>query len=507
MKYILGIDVGTSSVKAVLFDEGGREVYSAGRASHTIRQGNTAEQDMLAVWENVKSCIRSVAEEAADVRGDIVGIGITGQGEGCWLVDQNGQPLRNAILWCDGRAAEEVAAITRDAPEIARLYHETVGCTPLSGSAMMLLKWMSIHQPEILDRAFRMFNCKDWIRYRLTGVMAGEISDAFMSLIDAETDTVAEKLLEALGLSRYRRLIADPLPSDAVAGALTAEAAGELGLPAELPVIAGAVDTSATALGLGAVRAGDACVILGTTCASEIILTKEGCRFGEGNSRYEKHAVPGLYMNLQPTMNGTPNIDWALRTIARTEDYRQVDDILRRVPVGSGGVIYHPYIGSSGERAPFYHPYACASFMGLCQSTTGDALVRAVYEGLCLAIRDCLGDVSGGGTLYLAGGGAKSEVWPQILADAVGMTVAIPDGKEIGARGVALIAGVALGLYADYEEAVEKTRSYSRVYLPDPVRAGQYDLLYGLYREMRMQYTSIWDRRRAVMEAVAAAEQ
>jgi len=194
MKYILGIDVGTSSVKAVLFDEGGREVYSAGRASHTIRQGNTAEQDMLAVWENVKSCIRSVAEEAADVRGDIVGIGITGQGEGCWLVDQNGQPLRNAILWCDGRAAEEVAAITRDAPEIARLYHKTVGCIPLSGSAMMLLKWMSIHQPEILERAFRMFNCKDWIRYRLTGVMAGEISDAFMSLIDAESDTVAEKL-------------------------------------------------------------------------------------------------------------------------------------------------------------------------------------------------------------------------------------------------------------------------------------------------------------------------
>ena len=504
MKYILGIDVGTSSVKAVLFDANGREVHSAGCAGRTYQRGNIAEQDMLEVWENVKTCIRAVAAKAD---GTVEGIGITGQGEGCWLVDREGNPLQNAILWCDGRAAAQVEEITKVHPELGQLYHKTVGCTPLSGSAMMLLRWMAAHREDVLKKAWRLFNCKDYIRYRLTGVMGTEITDAFMSLIDADSDKVAVELLEKLGLSQYRDLIAEPFASGEIAGMLSEEAAAEVGLPAGIPVVAGAVDTSATALGLGAIHAGDACVILGTTCASEIILTAADCRFGEGNTRYEKHAVPGLYMDLQPTMNGTPNIDWILRNVARTEAFHEVDAMLQRVPVGSCGVMYHPYIGAAGERAPFYHPHACASFMGLRQETTAEILVRAVYEGICMSIRDCLGPMIGRGTLYLGGGGAKSEIWPQILADAVGMAVAIPDGKEIGAKGVAMICGVALGWYQDYQEAVEKTCSYARIYRPDPVNVKKYDMLYELYREMRLQYASLWDRRRQVMDRIAALDQ
>ena len=216
--------------------------------------------------------------------------------------------------------------------------------------------------------------------------------------------------------------------SDTVTGVTTEAFARETGLPAGIPVIAGALDTSATAVGLGAIHEKDACVILGTTCASEIVMKKEDCRFGAENTRYEKHPISELYVELQPTLNGTPNIDWMLENIAKTKDFNEIDRIVDSVPVGCGGVVYHPYISVAGERAPFYHPYARASFFGISQVTTRDQLIRAVYEGISLSIRDCLQNIDKDAKIYLAGGGAKSPVWAQMIADVMGKTVMILRG-------------------------------------------------------------------------------
>jgi len=364
---------------------------------------------------------------------------------------------------------------------------------------MMLLKWMRQHRADTLNKAAHVFCCKDWIRFKMTGNVNGEITDSFMSLIDAETNNVAAKLMDALELSDYYDRIPSPLWSDAIAGTLLDALADEWKLPRGIPVIAGAVDTGATALGLGAIKENDACVILGTTCACETVLQKENCQFGADGSRYEKHPIHSLYVELQPTMNGTPNIDWMLKNIATTSDFSEIDAMVSKVPVGCGGVIYHPYISTAGERAPFYHPYASAGFFGLSQSTSREAMVRAVYEGISLSIRDCLTNADKSGTIYLAGGGAKSPVWAQMIADVLCMRVTVSKGKEFGAKGVALIAGVALGIYSDFAEAVNTACHYDQVYMPDPLNTQKYDLLYDLYKQIRLQHMELWTARHDVL--------
>ena len=437
---------------------------------------------------------------------EIIGIGVTGQGEGCWLIDKNGNPVQNAILWCDGRATEVVREITEDYPEIGKYYHTTTGCPPLLGNQMILLKWMKENRKEILDQADKMLFCKDWVRFKMTGEIRTELTDSLTSLVDVQTGKIAEELLEKLGLTEYRSYLPDPGHSDEVVGTILDSFADEMGLNRGLPIIAGSLDTSATAVGLGAVHEKDVCVILGTTCASEIVLRKEDCDFGAENSRYEKHSLGELYVSLQPTLNGTPNIDWMLENIANTKDFNEIDQMIERVPVGCGGVVYHPYISVAGERAPFYHPYARASFFGLSQVTTRETLVRAVYEGITLSIRDCLQDVDRSGTIFLAGGGAKSPVWAQMIADVIGMKVMIPEGKELGAKGVALMVGVQIGLYKDYDEAVEKACTFKHVYEPNLKNTKKYDLLYDLYKKIRLQNNEIWNQRHQMNKLMRAID-
>ena len=508
MKYILGIDVGTSNVKAVLFDEHGNEASVASRESKTINsKGNKVEQDMDAVWERVKYCIQMVVQSGVAAKEDIAGVGVTGQGEGCWLIDKEGNSVQNAILWCDGRAVNEVGAITKENPKVGKMYHKTTGTPPLLGNQMILLKGMKENRKDLLDKADKLVFCKDWIRFKLTGEIKTEITDSLTSLINVQTEEIAIDLMDAMNIAEYRGYLPDPVRSDDVVGTVLDSFADEVGLRRGLPVIAGALDTSATAVGLGAIHEKDVCVILGTTCASEIVMKKEDCDFGAENSRYEKHPLGDLYVELQPTLNGTPNIDWLLENVANTKDFNEIDKMIDSVPVGCGGVVYHPYISVAGERAPFYHPYARASFFGISQATTRETLVRAVYEGITLSIRDCLMNVDKSGTIFLAGGGAKSPVWAQMIADAIGMKVMIPAGKELGAKGVALMVGVSQGLYKDYEEAVEKACTFTRVYEPNKKNTKKYDILYELYKNIRMHNDEFWNYRHQMNKDMRAIDE
>lgn len=499
MKYLIGIDAGTSNVKAVLFDESGNEIGTASRENETFQDSsNCAEQDMETVWNHARSCLAEIASRYQDELRGLLAIGVTGQGEGFWAVDDGGRPVQRAILWRDGRAVEEVRRITEENPEIGKLYHEVTGTPPLTGNQMILTRWMKTNRPEVLDKVRHVMFCKDWIRYRLTGRIAADITDSLTSLLDVQTYGLAEQVLDALDLAEYRDIFPAPLRSDEAAGILTDELADEMGYPRGIPVIAGALDTSATMVGLGAIHAKSAAVILGTTCACEVVFDKEECRFGEELTRYEKHPVGDLFVNLQPTNNGTPNIDWMLDTISPTRDFNEIDRIVDSAPVGSSGVIYLPYIGVSGERAPFYHPYARAEFFGMSLVTTRADLIRAVYEGISLSIRDCLEEIGAKGIIYLAGGGAKSPVWSQMIADVCGCEVRIPSGNEQGAKGAALMAGVSRGLYRDYDEAVKKACSFTHVYYPDSVRAKEYDLIYKLYRKLREHNAEVWDLRHRI---------
>ncbi|MCI8327532.1 MAG: carbohydrate kinase [Lachnospiraceae bacterium] len=503
MNYVIGIDAGTTNVKAVLFDLEGREVQVESMENEPIYIGDTmVDMDMNLLWERTAECIRRVMENGPATPDEISGIGVTGQGEGCWLIDADGNPVQNSILWCDARASREVEFMTQERAELGEMMHKTTGTPPIAGGQLTCLLWMKNNRKEILDKASAVFFCKDWIRYKLTGVVTGELTDSCTTLIDVQTETVAKELLEAVGLGDYISYIKEPNAPSTIVGGVKEDVAKQLGLKEGTPVIAGAGDVCSTTLGTGVIHENEVCVALGTTCANQIIYSKDNCDFGKEETRFEKHPVKDLYMLFQGTMNGTPNIDWMLENIAGTKDFKEIDKMVESVPVGCGGVIYHPYLSVAGERSPFIDPYARANFFGISQPTTRETLVRAVYEGITLSIKDCLAGIEKGNKLFLGGGGAKSAVWAQMIADAMGSPVYIVDGTEMGAKGVSMIAGVATGMYKDYEEAVEKACHYKHIYEPNLKNTEKYDLIYELYKEIRETMSPLWKKRHQVTEKI-----
>lgn len=496
MDYIIGIDAGTSNVKAVLFSLDGKEVLVEALENEPIYiEDSLVEQNMNILWEKVALCIQRLLKNGPATAEDIKGIGVTGQGEGCWLIDAAGEPVQNALLWCDGRASDEVAKVTEEHPELGELIYKTTGTPALTGTQLMLLKWMKNNRKDILDQASTIFFCKDWVRYKLTGKIHGDLTDAGTSLVDAQTGEVAEELLKRLDLEEYISYIPKLVTSDTIVGMVLPEVANTLGLNSNTPVIAGAIDVIAAAVGIGAVEDKNICVILGTTCANEIFKKKEDCHFGEPGTRYEKHAVGDLYVNLLATMNGTPNIDWALENISTTKDFTEIDRMINEVPAGCGGVLFHPYISAAGERAPFYNPFAKANFFGIGAGTTRATLLRAVYEGVTMSIKDCLQDADRDSKIFIAGGGAKSRVWAQMISDVTGMEVVVSSGNEFGAKGAAMMLGVAAGIYDSYEDAAKKSCKFERSYKPIAKHVKIYDALYELYKEIRISNEKLWYKR------------
>lgn len=499
MKYIIGIDGGTTNIKAVIFDENGNEVSTEVIENEPLYvTDSNVEMDMDELWSKTLKCLKNLISNNSSIKDDIVGIGITGQGEGLWLLDENGKTLQNAILWCDARSKLEVDEFIKEKPEIGKLIHDKTGSPPLLGTQLMILKWMSNNRKEILDKAKYSLFCKDWLRYKLTNKIGTDITDSGTSLVDINTGKIADDILEKIGLSKYTKILPQPSESDELAGDITDEVKKDIGLNKNISVTYGAIDVSAAALGTGAIHYNDICVILGTTCANEIIISKNNCNFGEANTRFIRHPLRDLYIYLNPTMNGTPNFDWAIENISITKDYKEIDALIEKEPVGSRGVIYHPYLSVAGERAPFYHPYARASFFGISQPVKRETLLRAVIEGITFSIKDCLANIEKDSKIFLAGGGANSSVWAQIISDCVGVPVYIPDAKELGAKGAALMTAVRLGVYKNYEEAVEKACHFKEIYYPKENNVKKYNLLFTLYKELREINMELWNKRHSI---------
>lgn len=265
-----------------------------------------------------------------------------------------------------------------------------------------------------------------------------------------------------------------------------------------IPVCAGALDVSATALGIGAVNHGDVYTILGTTCCTGIVCND--LKRINRQTRFVPHALSGHYINLFALQSGTPNIDWALSKLTDSKDFLQTSSQLEAVPAGCGGVFYQPYI--NGERAPFYSPSARAGFFGISQHTTDSHLLRAVFEGLAYAIKDSLADYPAGGRLYLAGGGAASSLWLQIIADCTGREVVTRQVKELGARGAAMLAAQAIGQTASLVDSLDNITTYT----PDPQQMPIYDALYPVFRQLREALQPVWQAREQALSQLNSAK-
>lgn len=441
---LIGVDAGTSVVKAVAFTENGEVLRVAGRPTRTrAPHPGYAEQDLEEVLEAVGAVIRKVAaDEPVDL------LGITAQGDGVWLLDGDGRQVRPPILWSDARAAEIVIAWL--ASGVAERAFRLSGNMLFPGAAAPILAWLEANEPESLRAATTAGYCKDAILQRLTGARATDESDASLPFFDPRTRAYSDELLELFGLSAWTGLLAPVDPSPAPLRPLSAEGAALTGLPVGLPVHAGPFDLCATMIGAGVGRAGDALVILGTTLGCGVLVDRvetDGPPAGMLLCMPER----GRWTRVMPAMVGTPSLEWALALTGSRRD--DVDHLLDASPPGANGMVVLPFLAPAGERAPFVDPAARGQLLGLSLESTRSDIVRAVCEGIGYATRHCL-QSAGLGTearVFLSGGGVRAARWRQALADVLQRPLALARQPETGARGAAMAALTAAGRPVDAE--------------------------------------------------------
>ena len=498
--HLLGLDVGTSLIKAVVFDLDGTEIASGSQAvAVQSPQPGWTEQDMEDVWAAAAAAMRDALAQTGSA-GDIAALAVAGQGDGAWMIDAQGQPVAPAPLWSDGRAT---ATIERWAASgaLSRLY-ERGGTVLWPGSQAALLAWYEEHEPELLQRVDTVFCSKDWIRFRLTGTIGTDQTDGSIPFMDLSRRAISSEQFEFADLATHAQRLPPVGDSTDVVGSVTVAAAAATGLRAGTPVVAGLLDVTANAIGVGAIDGGQAFVTLGTTALSAVVLDQpvfEPPDIGASIC----HAPPGRWMRAFGAMAGTPNLDWYLATMGEgicaeaeaqeRDGYAQLEAEVVSSAAGAGGVIYHPFL--LGERVPFLEPKARGSFFGLSMGTTRADVARAVSEGIAFAIRHCFEAIGQPVTeVRLSGGGARSHVWSQILADVTGTTMSVPSGSQFGALGAAITAGVGIGLYADYEAAVRRCVRIERVHEPAMEHRAIYDERFQLYIDLIDAMQPYWPR-------------
>ncbi|PXY36720.1 FGGY family carbohydrate kinase [Prauserella flavalba] len=493
---VLGIDAGTTAVKATVLTTEGRELATARTSVHVERPGpGRAEQSMHDVWNAVTDTVRRALDAAGDV--EVVAAGVTGQGDGAWLLDENHEPAGPAVLWLDGRATDRVRAWERDGRAAA--IRRVTGSTLFPGALPVLLEELEATRPELLAKARHQANCKDWIRLRLTGVLTTDASEASRTYVDTATGTYSAELIDTLGHQRFTALLPPIVPAGEHRP-LTTSAAAALGLPAGIPVVTGLVDTAAGGVGLGVGTPGQAYAIIGTTAflgtlhaTAADVRTDVGITLSTGQD--------GRVLECLCPMSGTPNLDWVRDLLGRrSRSWEAIEAEARTVPPGAGGVLYLPYGAEAGERAPFTDPHASAGWLGLSTETTPAQLLRAVYEGLALSLRECREALGVTGTLRLCGGAATSGLLCQILADVTGCTVERASAGELGARGVAAHALAAVsGL--DVPTAAERLLGELDVFRPDPGVRDVCDAQFATFVAVRDALRPQWPGLRALRTA------
>lgn len=503
--YLLGIDNGTTTTKATLFDLSGAEIAAASsrEVQTTHPEPGWAEQSMEEIWQATVSAIRTCLERSKVSPREIAAISLSGHGGGVWLVDNEGCPVRNAIIWLDGRAKPYLDRWAADGllPEL----YDKSGWNLFAGMGpVTIFPWLMDHEPESLHRAFLNLTSKDWVKFCLTGEFSTDYSMASVALLDFHTLDYSDDLLRLSGIEKYRRLLPPLLPAWKVAGRVTPKAAELTGLSAGTPVSGGGFDGACSALGAGCFSAGQASSNI-ATAGVHVVLSAEPRL--DPNRIYSLmcHTVPGVFYKTSMTMVAAGNLDWFEREFCEAERqeaaksgtsvYDIINQEVERIPVGSGGIVYLPLL--QGERAPFVKPEARGLFFGLGDWHTRAHLLRAVLEGVALSTRhnfECMLIGEKLDTTFLSGGGSKSPSWCQILADCLGMRAKVPGGGDAGSRGAAINAGVAVGAFKDHTDGARHMIQIEREYAPIPENETRYGSLFGVYRNLIEAVWPIWEQ-------------
>lgn len=510
---IIGIDAGTSVIKAVAFDLAGRQIAAASTPNQVLFGAHgAAEQDMERTWHDTAATLQALAQRLPNLAARTVALAATAQGDGTWLIDAAGQPVGPAMLWLDARAASAIGAL-RASPAAESITQRTGAALVPSMQSGQLL-WLRSHQPERLAQASTALHCKDWLYFKATGERSTCHAESVFTFGNYHSGAYDDEVLALLGLSSLKRLLPPIVEPGQARAPLLRAAAQATGLREGTPVVLAPMDVPATLLGGGGVAYGPAglrrvgCSVLGSTgmhgWASE---GTQGLRPNAQSGYIMLMPLPAVRMQLMSHMAATLNIDWLLGLLAQAVELaggaappgaRLLERLDAAVLAAAPGqAIYHPYVAESGERGPFVDVTARAQLSGFSAGLGLPGLARAVFEGIALAARDCYAALGGPlpEEIRLLGGAARSPALRQLLASVTGRPVRVSQRQECGAAGAAMVAGVAMGHYASLRAALpDWTESCldEHCTMPDPAEVALYDELFALYRQAAASNRPIW---------------
>lgn len=503
-KYFIGIDSGTSRIKAVVIDFDGNELGKHGIDIPNVEDPLTCySHDMNTVWDDAKVCIKEAIRKSEIDGAEIAGIGITAQGAGTWMIDADGEPTFPGICWCDGRSSDLARQMQEDGT--ARKVYDIVGNAVYPGSQGVQLRWLKENRPDVIEKTATIFHTKDWIFFKLTGIRSADSTDESLPFVNMENRQYEPESFRLHGIEELISKKPELKEPDENTGVILPELAEEFGLDEDTLVTGGPMDCIACPLGVGVIDPGQVCSTIGTAGIHVMAMDKPDFNpwMVAGNLT---HAPRDRWLRLLDAISATPSIEWYIRQFEQGDianareqgmsEYEFMDKTIESIPIGCEGVIFHPYLAPGGERAPFVKTTAKGSFFGLGYQHTRAHLLRAVYEGVAYATLDCYEHFPMKiREIRMAGGGTGSPVWCQMFADMAGIPVMIPEGTEFGAKGAVQVTGVALGIYRDYNDAIEKTVKISRIYEPDMQKHEKYQKYYKLYLKLRQGFEELWDAR------------
>jgi len=505
---IVGIDAGTSVIKAVAFDLSGRQIAVASLPNrYTTSADGAATQSLAQTWADCAQTLRDLGAKVEGLAQRTQALAVTGQGDGTWLVGPGNQPASDAWLWLDARAANTVRALQEGPASRARFEATGTGLAACSQGAQ--IAHMAATMPDVLVRAEVALHCKDWLYLNLTGVRATDPSEASFTYGNFRTRRYDDAVIDALGLSARRGLLPEIIDGTELTHPLSAQAAAETGLLAGTPVCLGFVDIVLTALGAGIHTegaAGASCSIVGSTGMHMRAMRNENVHLNaEGTGYVIALPLPGMSAQVQSNMAATLNVDWVLNlacdlltqfgmSLSHSDRIKYIDGWLQEGRPGS--LLYHPYISDAGERGPFVEPNARADFIGLTSESRYPDLFRAVVEGLGMAARDCYTSmgIPMPDELRLTGGATRSRALRGVLGAVVGAPTRISTREEAGAAGAAMMAAVALGVYPDMNACIAEwvTPLLGQPESPDPELMQLYAQLFPAYRKAREALVPTW---------------
>ena len=488
---ILGIDIGTSACKAALFSPDGKVVAQESAVYKVFYpQKGWAEQNPDDWWNAVCAALRAMLESSGIDSADIAGVGIDGQSWAAIPLSKDGKCLCNTPIWMDMRAESICLELKKNIGE-DKIF-EVCGNPLQPAYTLPKILWYKQNRREMYDKTDKILQSNSYIAYKLTGAVTQDICQAYgLHCFDMRAGKWEVALCGEMGINRG--LLPEIFPCHAVVGEVTAEAAKACGLRAGTPVVAGGLDAACGALGAGVLHAGQTQEQGGQAGGMSICIDKYS---SDPRLILSYHVVPGKRLLQGGSVGGGGIMRWLGEELWSDLSFRELDGEAKKAPAGSDGLVFLPYM--SGERSPIWDVKAKGVYYGLDFAKTRGHMIRAGMEGAAFALRHNLEVAENAGAkagrLRAMGGAANSRLWTQMKADITGNPIDVPSSDKATTLGAAMLAGVAVGVYRDFDEAVGKTVQVTRSHEPNESEKPVYDAGFEIYRELYLHLKDLMQR-------------